>query len=538
MGTLLSACGGGSNGETAELTLARPDNPVTWQLFDDNPAIASGLEPESGTLRIYNWNGYLWPRIKKDFAKEYGVKVEETYFVTMDEAISKISSGAVDYDVFIPVPDRLGRLVVGKVLQPLNHDYLPNLANAWPSVQDPWYDKGSLYTAPYLMWTTGIGYRTDKLQTTPLDLDNPYEIYWDEANRGKTYLLDDSRDAAGHMLLKNGIEDINTEDPAHIEHAKEELKSLIPAVNVKLSTDDYTNLPEGRAWVHQTWSGSAISAQWYLPEGLGPEALGFWFPEDGKGTIGNDLMAIPKSAKNPVLAHHFINYLLDVKHGYDNFANFVGYQPAADRARSRPAGQGWRRPHEPEDRDRPRERLRHRLLPDGVVRGTARLRGRTPGPSSRRVSDPEPSGKPSVAGTKGKNVWAGLALPGVAWLCLFFLLPLYAILAVAFGTVDPLFLEPDTGVEPALLEHGLVRVRPRRPVHERSGVPDRLPADARVRRHRDALSLLIAYPVAYYVARYGGRWKGLLLAGLIAPFFISYLMRMLAWINLLRTTGG
>ena len=51
--------------------------------------IASGLEPESGTLRIYNWNGYMWPRTKKDFAKEYGVKVEETFFDTMDEAIAE-----------------------------------------------------------------------------------------------------------------------------------------------------------------------------------------------------------------------------------------------------------------------------------------------------------------------------------------------------------------------------------------------------------------------------------------------------------------
>ena len=329
MGTLLAACGGGGNGEfkPPELLLARPDNPVTHPLFEDNPLIASGLEPESGTLRIYNWNGYLWPRIKKDFAKEYGVKVEETFFVTMDEAVAKISSGAVDFDVFFPVPDRLGRLVVGKVLQPLNHDYLPNLANAWPSVQDPWYDKGSRYTVPYVTWTTGIGYRTDKVSTTPLDLSNPYEIYWDEANRGKMYLLDDGRDAPGHMLLKNGIADINTEDPEHIQLAKDELKSLIGAVNVKLSTDDYTNLPEGRAWVHQMWSGSAISAQWYLPEGIGTEALGFWFPPDGGGTIGNDNIAIPKAAKNPVLAHHFLNYLLDEKHGYDNFSNFVGYQP-------------------------------------------------------------------------------------------------------------------------------------------------------------------------------------------------------------------
>ena len=326
---LLAACGGSDNGsfKPPELQLARPESPVTWPLLDDNPMIASGLEPESGTLRIYNWNGYLWPRIKKDFAKEYGVKVEETFFDTMDEAISKIASGAVEFDVFFPTPDRLGRLVVGKVLQPLNHDYLSNLKNVWPSVQDPWYDKESRYTVPYVTWTTGIGYRADKVSTTPLDLSNPYEIYWDEANRGKVYLLDDGRDAPAHMLLKNGIENINTEESDDIELAKEELKSLIGAVNVKLSTNDYTNVPEGKAWVHQMWSGSAISAQWYLPEGTGPDALGFWFPEDGGGTIGNDNIAIPRNAKNPVLAHHFLNYLLDGKHGYDNFANYVGYQP-------------------------------------------------------------------------------------------------------------------------------------------------------------------------------------------------------------------
>jgi spermidine/putrescine transport system substrate-binding protein len=98
-------------------------------------------------------------------------------------------------------------------------------------------------------------------------------------------------------------------------------------VNVKLSTNDYTYIPEGRATIHQAWSGSLISAPYYLPQGVGPEVLGFWFPQDGRGVIGNDSMAIPKSAQNPVLAHHFLNFLLDEQNGYDNFVNYVGYQP-------------------------------------------------------------------------------------------------------------------------------------------------------------------------------------------------------------------
>jgi spermidine/putrescine transport system permease protein len=51
------------------------------------------------------------------------------------------------------------------------------------------------------------------------------------------------------------------------------------------------------------------------------------------------------------------------------------------------------------------------------------------------------------------------------------------------------------------------------------------------------LSLLVGYPVAYFTARHAGRWKGLVLVGLILPLWINYLMRMLAWINLLAPDG-
>jgi spermidine/putrescine transport system permease protein len=51
------------------------------------------------------------------------------------------------------------------------------------------------------------------------------------------------------------------------------------------------------------------------------------------------------------------------------------------------------------------------------------------------------------------------------------------------------------------------------------------------------LCLLIGYPVAYYAARYAGRRRGLLLVLLIAPFWISYIMRMFAWVNLLQANG-
>jgi putrescine transport system permease protein len=51
------------------------------------------------------------------------------------------------------------------------------------------------------------------------------------------------------------------------------------------------------------------------------------------------------------------------------------------------------------------------------------------------------------------------------------------------------------------------------------------------------LSIVIGYPVAYYIARHAGRWKNVLLVLIILPLWISYLMRMLAWVNLLALDG-
>ncbi len=327
--SLLAGCGGsdGSSSGSTVLQLARPESPVTLPLFDDNPMIASGLAPEKGTLKIYNWVDYLWKKELNAFGKKYGVKVELTTFATMDEAIAKLASGATDFDVFFPTPDRLSRLAAGKVLQPLNKDYIPNLSNMWPVFQDPFYDVGAQYTVPYTVYTTGIGYRTDKIEGTPGDLDNPYDFFWNTSAEGKVWLLDDSREAISAMLLRDGITDLNTEDPDQIAAAQAALTDLTKKVNVKVSTEDYSKLPEGAAWIHQAWSGSMVSAQYYLPKGVTADVLGYWYPEDGRGPIGVDQMAVLKSAKNPVLAHEFLNFMLDKKVSYDNFVQFVGYQP-------------------------------------------------------------------------------------------------------------------------------------------------------------------------------------------------------------------
>jgi spermidine/putrescine transport system substrate-binding protein len=129
------------------------------------------------------------------------------------------------------------------------------------------------------------------------------------------------------MLLKNGITDVNTEDPALIELAKNELLSLIPAVNIRKSNEAFTKVAEGTAWVHHTWSGDMLAAPWYVANGVKARDLGYWYPPEGGGIINNDLIGVLHGAKSPVLGHMFLNFLMDEKVAFDNFVGWNGYQP-------------------------------------------------------------------------------------------------------------------------------------------------------------------------------------------------------------------
>ncbi len=51
------------------------------------------------------------------------------------------------------------------------------------------------------------------------------------------------------------------------------------------------------------------------------------------------------------------------------------------------------------------------------------------------------------------------------------------------------------------------------------------------------LAFLLSYPVAYWIAFRGGRWKNLLLLFIVAPFFVTYLIRTLAWETILADHG-
>jgi spermidine/putrescine transport system substrate-binding protein len=323
-GPLLDACASGLTG-SGTLPLPRPNRPVRWPLFADNMPIKTGLAPEEGaTLQVYNWVAYVNQACVNNFAKKYKCKVQVTTFNTMNEAISKLRSG-LSFDVLMGLTvDELGQVIETKLAQPLNHSYIPNITQAWTDFTDPFYDQGWQYTVPYTIYTTGMSWRKDLVHENPYTMANPWAMPWQPKYKGKVAILDDYREAISLGLMKNGIFNLNTTSYQQIDAARAALEDLSRLVNVRIDNNDYTEVPDGDTWIHHAWSGDMASAASYMPKGVNVDVVGYWFPTDGRGPVANDTNVVLRSATNPVLAHQFLNYFLDLPNVIENIS-FNGY---------------------------------------------------------------------------------------------------------------------------------------------------------------------------------------------------------------------
>ena len=154
-----------------------------------------------------------------------------------------------------------------------------------------------------------------------------------------------------------------------------------------------------------------------------------------------------------------------------------------------------------------------------------------------RVAVATRTGKDPKQDAHGRGFWIALAAPGMIWLILLFVVPFYAVLAIAMGQLNRLYETPIAVWNPLHWSsanvinvwHDLVGATSfAGPIVIRTIVYVAIGS---------LLCLVIGYPAAYFVARFAGRRKGLFLLLLIAPFWISYMMRMLAWVGLLQTDG-
>ena len=318
---ILQACGGDGDGGSSSA-------PDSGSEADGVPAIADALSPEKGPLRLFNYPDYVNPEVVAGFEAKYGVKVEITTFDTDTESIQKLASGAVKVDVQHSVSaTTINKLIQGGLVQQLNRSYLTNFANIQDAFLDPFYDKGAKYSVPYTLFTTGIGYRADRVDAAEV-AERGWDMIWNGDYQGEISILDDSRESLFLAMMRSGNYDSNTTDRSVIEKAGADLAELIDLVNIKINIEGYKDIPEGATTIAHTWNADLIGgALNFLPDGTGPEVLGYWYPADNIGPLGNDCMCVMANAQSPVLAHLYLDYLMDLQVAELNFT-WNAYLPA------------------------------------------------------------------------------------------------------------------------------------------------------------------------------------------------------------------
>ncbi len=327
---LLAACGASSSSGAAsghaknnsDLPISSKKRPITLPIYSDNKPIPSGRSPEKGPLIIYDWAYYLSPAVVKSFKQRYGVDVQVTTFASIDEALNKVASGAITPDVWVPDSEHIYQFAQSKLIQPINHSYIANLDSAIPAAGDPWYDRGARYSTPNFINTFGIGWRNDLIKIDPASMRNPWNVFWNVPEGTPMGMLNDSAyDAIGMSLIRNGS-DLESVSQSDISAAAHEL-SLLKAV--KWQYTSFQPIATGVQKLAYAFNGDYALIGSYLPKSVPLSAVSYYFPKAGNGVILNDCWVIPKSAKNPVLGHLFMNHFLELQSAIDNFRD-VGYQ--------------------------------------------------------------------------------------------------------------------------------------------------------------------------------------------------------------------
>jgi spermidine/putrescine transport system substrate-binding protein len=323
----------GRNPSGRPLGRSSPAGP--WRISGANPPIEDGLPMEHGaTLRVFEWRDYLARSVLDSYERRFhahGVRVKVQSFYTMDEAIARLRRPDARFDVFFPSIDSLGPLVAARLLRPLNHAYLPNLRNLWPSflgASAPDYDPGQRYTVPYTVYSSGVGWRSDLAPAAPDRAADPFDALWDRRNRGHVGIYDNYREALAMALLRRGVDDVGSASDAQVRAAADDLIDVLRIERGRITTGGGSEgLAEGDFWVHQAWSGDVIAAARYRRrEGAPAGDLRYWWPGGRAGIVGVDLTAVLSTGRNPVAAHAFLNHLLETETALQNFA-WNGYQP-------------------------------------------------------------------------------------------------------------------------------------------------------------------------------------------------------------------
>ncbi|MBQ6820330.1 MAG: spermidine/putrescine ABC transporter substrate-binding protein [Clostridium sp.] len=271
-----------------------------------------GCSNEKKTINVLNYGENIADGIIEEFEKEYNVKVNYKTFSDMETMYMEVSSGKVEWDAVLVADYMADRMIQEGLLQKINKDNIPNLAEMNESDMGQPYDPNNDYTVPYMNGTIGIVYNKDVVDE-PVD---SWSIMWDKKYEKEIFILDSMRDTIG-MAAKYLGYSLNTTDEKElqdIQNALIEQKELI----LTRGSDNVIDLVlNGEASIAMIWSGEGLTLA------SENENLEFVIPKEGTN-YWLDSWAIPTNAKDKETAEEFINFVSS-KDNALRIADQIGY---------------------------------------------------------------------------------------------------------------------------------------------------------------------------------------------------------------------
>ena len=263
------------------------------------------------TINVYNWGQYISEGddgcidVIAEFEKAYpNIRVNYVTFDSNETMYTKMSNGGITVDVIIPSDYMVGRLIEEDMLLPLNFDNIPNAQEyidprLWDQSRS--FDPDNAYSVPYAWGVVGIIYNSKYVDEADV---TGWDLLWNEKYADKILMFDNSRDAFGIAQCLLGYE-LNTDDPAELEHCAQKLKEQRPVVQQYIMDQVFDLMENEEAWIAPYYAGD------YLTMADENDALEFCLPENQRYNRFIDAMCIPKCAKEKEAAELFINFLCD-----------------------------------------------------------------------------------------------------------------------------------------------------------------------------------------------------------------------------------
>jgi spermidine/putrescine transport system substrate-binding protein len=259
-------------------------------------------------LSLYTWSDYIKPGLVRRFEREYGCRVVLDTFESNEAMYAKLKAGASGYDLLTPSSYMVSLMHAQGMLQRLDHALLPNLVHVDPDYLAIAVDRTMDHSVPYMLVVSGIAYLEGRVK----DVVPSWRMFGREDLAGRMTMFNDMRETIGAALKTLGCS-INTTNPSELDEAEALLLAWRKNI-AKFENEQYKiGLASGEFLLVHAWNGDVLQVRQENPD------VRFVVPEEGT-IISCDDLVVPAGAREPGLAHAFINFLHDPAVAAENTA--------------------------------------------------------------------------------------------------------------------------------------------------------------------------------------------------------------------------